>query len=174
MTLKELLKKQKILKLKIQKTTIQLKKVTRKEKLKQIKLRNEERRLRARILLKFGIIIEITSLNDYSKNILLGHLFNFSKLNPIEKSNFKNIGEKLFKELSTFDKEKTQVLTTIERKKRNHNLIAFGALFEIANILNNDIATLIGYCLSFYTKDQFYINDCEIKGKIYFLKKEEK
>lgn len=148
-----------------------MKTLTRKEKIEEQKKRNNERKLRARILLKFGLVAEITYIIEYGTHIILGHLLKFQNISPLEKESLKNNGEKIFKEIEEHDKKTVITLTTEEKKARNHKLIGIGALFEIANLINVNLAVITGYCYSLHKKDQNYINDCNIKGKLYFLKK---
>lgn len=95
----------------------------------------------------------------------------FKELNIIEKEKLKEIGSSIFDEIETFDQKKVIYLTTDEKKARNHKLIGIGALFEIADLLNENLATLTGYCYSLHQKNNYYLNDCELMGKLYFLKK---
>ena len=88
----------------------------------------------------------------------------------IEIEELKKVGKVLIDELDQFDEEQVNILTTTEKKARNHILIGYGALFEIAKLTEKELILLIGYCLNLYNKDDYYINDCEIKGKLYFLK----
>ena len=170
MNLKELVKKQKILKIKINKTQQKIKTLKRKQLIELQNQKKIERKIRARILLRLGLIVEITNLNEYSINTILGHLFNFDKLSIIEIEELKKAGKILVDELDKFDEEQVNILTTTEKKARNHILIGYGALFEIAKLTEKELILLIGYCLNLYNKDDYYINDCEIKGKLYFLK----
>ena len=171
MTLKNLIKTHQILKRKLLESKKKIKTLTRKEKIEEQKKRNNERKLRARILLKFGLVAEITYIIEYGTHIILGHLLKFQNISPLEKESLKNNGEKIFKELEEHDKKTVITLTTEEKKARNHKLIGIGALFEIANLINVNLAVITGYCYSLHKKDQNYINDCNIKGKLYFLKK---
>ena len=127
--------------------------------------------MRDKKLLMLGIIFEITNTILYDENVLLGHLFNFKILNGIELDFFKREGEKIFKNLEEHDKKVVSYLSTEERKARNHKLISIGALFEITNIMDKNLAILIGFVNSLHSKDQYYLNQCELDGKLYFLRK---
>ena len=116
-----------------------------------------------------GIIFEITNTILYDENILLGHLFNFKKLNMIELDSLKKDGEKTFEELKIHDKKMILHLSSEEKRARNHKLISIGALFEIAEITNINLGLLIGFVNSLHSKNNYYLTQCELDGKLYFI-----
>lgn len=130
-----------------------------------------QRKIRDKKLLMLGIIFEITNTILYDENILLGHLFNFKKLNMIELDSLKKDGEKTFEELKIHDKKMILHLSSEEKRARNHKLISIGALFEIAEITNVNLGLLIGFVNSLHSKKNYYLTQCELDGKLYFLRK---
>ena len=118
-----------------------------------------------------GIIFELTNTILYDENILLGHLFNFKNLNGIELDVLKKNGEKTFEDLKNHDRKMVLHLSSEEKKARNHKLISVGALFEITNTMNFNLGLLIGFVDSLHSKNSYYITQCELDGKLYFLKK---
>lgn len=137
------------------------------------KIAKKQRRIRAKKLLKLGLAVEITNLTEYDINILLGHLFNFKNINIIEQEKLKKDGEHFFEELSKYDEQMAAALTTVEKKARNHNLISLGALFEIAKLTEVNLAVLIGFLNSLHEQKEYYLSQCNIQGKLYFLKRED-
>lgn len=103
------------------------KKIEKLEKQKQILLKKEktviwrnqknQRKIRDKKLLMLGIIFEITNTILYDENILLGHLFNFKKLNIIELDSLKKDGEKTFEMLKIHDKKMILHLSSEEKKQ---------------------------------------------------------
>lgn len=118
-----------------------------------------------------GIIFEVTNTIFYNENILLGHLFKFKNLNRIELDLLKEEGEKIFRDLNEYDRDIVSHLSTEERKARNHKLISIGALLEITEITDKNLAILMGFINLIHSKDKYYLNQCELDGKLYFLKK---
>lgn len=112
----------------------------------------------------------MTNTFKYETNIILGHLFNFKNINIFEQEKYKKIGEDFLKDLTDYDSKIVRNLTTKEKKARNHKLISVGALFEIAKITEINLAILIGYLNSLHGKQEYYLSQCELDGKLYFLK----
>lgn len=143
-------------------------------RIQEIILNKKKRRERDRKLLLLGIILEITDLFIYEQEVILGHLFNFKKVAPIIYPKLKETGAKILKKLDNHDNDIVLGLSTDEKKARNHKLITYGALFEIAGLTNINLAILIGYAEQLHTENQYYFTRCYQDGKIYFLKKKEK
>jgi hypothetical protein len=143
----------------------------KKEKITTWKKLKTQRKIREKKLLMLGIIFEITNTILYDENILLGHLFNFKNLNIIEIDLLKKNGEKTFEDLKNHDRKMVLNLSTEEKKARNHKLISVGALFEITNTMNFNLGLLIGFVDSLHSKNSYYLTQCELDGKLYFLKK---
>lgn len=135
-------------------------------------LNKKKRQERDRKLLLLGIILEITDLFIYEQEIILGHLFNFKKITPITYTKLKEIGSEILKKLDEYDDNIVLSLSTDEKKARNHKLISYGALFEIADLININLAILIGYAEQLHSENQHYFTRCYQDGKIYFIKKE--
>lgn len=135
-------------------------------------LNKKKRQKRDRKLLLLGIILEITDLFIYEQEIILGHLFNFKKITPITYTKLKEIGSETLKKLDEYDDNIVLSLSTDEKKARNHKLISYGALFEIADLININLAILIGYAEQLHSENQHYFTRCYQDGKIYFIKKE--
>lgn len=112
----------------------------------------------------------MTNTLQYGTNIILGHLFYFENINILEQENLKKIGEDFLKDLIDYDSKIARSLTTKEKKARNHKLITVGALFEIAKITEINLAVLIGYLNSLHGKQEYYLSQCKMEGKLYFLK----
>ncbi|BBM52357.1 hypothetical protein JMUB3935_1335 [Leptotrichia trevisanii] len=72
----------------------------------------------------------------------------------------------------------TRRLNTSEKnekwKQRTRKLIEMGVLLEIADILNEDKATLLGYFMKFQFLSKDEIKDCKIMGGEEFQMREEK
>ena len=72
----------------------------------------------------------------------------------------------------------TRRLNTSEKnekwKQRTRKLIEMGVLLEIADILNEDKATLLGYFMKFHFLSKEEIKDCKIMGGEEFQMREEK
>ena len=58
-------------------------------------------------------------------------------------------------------------------KKRTRKLIEMGVLLEIADILDNDKATLLGYFMKFHFLEKDELRDCKEIGGEEFQRKEE-
>ena len=54
-------------------------------------------------------------------------------------------GEEILKEIDSHDEEVISDLTKEEKKARNHKLITYGALFEIAGVTEVNLAIMLGY-----------------------------
>lgn len=136
------------------------------------KKQKKERILRARKLLKLGIIFEITLTEMYSVEIIVGHLLELNnKENEIEY--FKYLGEKILSEISIekHDQKEVLLLDREEKKKRNHKLISLGALFEMTEKLNYPLATQVGYIDSLHSSTNTEMKIKEEKGKKYIEKR---
>lgn len=112
----------------------------------------------------------MTNTFEYEDNVILGHLFNFKNINIFEQQKLKEMGENFLKELDDYDSNIARSLSTKEKKARNHKLITVGALFEIANVTEVNLAILIGYINSLHDKKEYYLSQCKLNGKLYFLK----
>lgn len=124
------------------------------------------RQERARKLIKLGLICEITGVIELGQEIVLGHLIEFEKkFNPLMKEK----GNLLIERLQSYDQKKVDQIDFVDRKKRNHDLIIFGSLFEITALDNKRLSVLIGYLESLKEQSNIYINDCRLIGKTYFL-----
>ncbi|MEE0137723.1 conjugal transfer protein TraD [Fusobacterium ulcerans] len=151
-----------------------LRKITIKERQQQIWENKKQRRARAKKLLRLGLALEVTQLFIYSQEIILGHLFQFKKVVPMDQEKFKLYGEEILKEIDRHDEEVISDLTKEEKKARNHRLITYGALFEIAGVTEVNLAVMLGYLDRLHGKENNYRNFCYQEGKIYFLKNEKK
>lgn len=128
------------------------------------------RQERARKLIKLGLTCEVTGVIELGQEIVLGHLIEFDKkFNPLMKDD----GDLLLEKLQSYDQRKVVQIDYIDRKKRNHDLIIFGALFEITDLDNKKLPVLIGYLESLKEQNNNYINDCRLLGKTYFLQAEQ-
>jgi hypothetical protein len=130
----------------------------------------QKKQARSKELIRLGLLCEITDTIHIGQEILLGHLLQYKPL--IE---YKELGENLIKELQNNDTKKVINLDTKNKKSRNHDLITYGSLFEIAKLKDKNLAELGGYLKQIFKENEIYINQCDIVGKTYFLKlKQEK
>ncbi len=88
----------------------------------------------------------------------------------MDQEKLKVYGEELLKEIDSHDEEAISDLTKEEKKARNHKLITYGALFEIARTTEVNLAVMLGYLDRLHGKENSYRNFCYQEGKIYFLK----
>lgn len=167
MTQKEKIKK---LENQLKKGKVNLRKITIKERQQQIWENKKQRRARAKKLLRLGLALEVTQLFIYSQEIILGHLFQFKKVIPVDQEKLKIYGEEILKEIDSHDEEVISTLTREEKKARNHKLITYGALFEIAGVTEVNLAVMLGYLDRLHGKENTYRNFCYQEGRIYFLK----
>ncbi|MGF6906815.1 hypothetical protein [Fusobacterium sp. PH5-44] len=125
-----------------------------------------QRVMRAAKLIKLGLSCEITGVIEFGQEIVLGHLLDFKKnFNPLMIEN----GNLLLNKIQSFDQRKVSQIDHIDKRKRNHDLIIFGALFEISNLDDKKLSVLIGYLEDLKVKNNSYINNCDLAGKTYFL-----
>ena len=125
------------------------------------------RQERANKLIKLGLTCEVTGVIELGQEIVLGHLLEFEKkFSP----SMKKEGDLLIETLQSFDQKKVGQIDHTNRRKRNHDLIVFGSLFEITALDERKLSVLIGYLESLKNQKNNYINDCELVGKTYFLK----
>ncbi|MDO4689824.1 MAG: hypothetical protein Q4A58_00820 [Fusobacterium sp.] len=146
--------------------------LTKRKRYLQRKGKKKERILRARKLLKLGIIFEITLTKEYSTEVIVGHLLELNnKENEIEY--FKYLGEKILSEISIekHDQKEVLFLDREEKKKRNHKLISLGALFEMTERLDYPLAVQIGYIDSLHSSTDTEMKVKEEKGKKYIEKR---
>ncbi|MDR1831827.1 MAG: conjugal transfer protein TraD [Fusobacteriaceae bacterium] len=131
----------------------------------------QAKRLRTKKLIRLGLLCELTGIIYLPQELVLGHLMNFNRtFTPT----MIDEGKRIFESLDQYDSTKANSLTTDDRRHRNHDLITFGALFEIAN-LDKPLNVLAGYLTQITTSDQYYKNTCILEGTTYFLKlKQEK
>lgn len=92
----------------------------------------------------------------------------------MDQEKFREHGEEILKEIDSYDEGIALHLTTKEKKARNHKLITYGALFEIAGVTEVNLAVMLGYLDRLHGKENTYRNFCYQEGKIYFLKNEKK
>lgn len=100
----------------------------------------------------------------------MGYLLQFKKVVPVNHEKLRVYGEEILKEIDSHDEEMISELTVKEKKARNHKLITYGALFEIAGVTEVNLAVMLGYLDILHGKDNSYRNFCYQEGRIYFLK----
>lgn len=88
----------------------------------------------------------------------------------MDQEKFKLYGEEILKEIDRHDEEVISTLTREEKKARNHKLITYGALFEIAGVTEVNLAIMLGYLDRLHGKENTYRNFCYQEGRLYFLK----
>ena len=92
----------------------------------------------------------------------------------MDQEKFKLYGEEILKEIDRHDEEVISTLTREEKKARNHKLINYGALFEIAGVTEVNLAVMLGYLDRLHGKENSYRIFCYQEGRIYFLKNDKK
>lgn len=107
-----------------------------------------KRKKRAKKLIKLGTLFEIENLVKEDKNLLLGYLMEFQLISKIEKDKLKIRGNRQIEESRLEKIESLEILegrSYLEKKKRLHELITVGALFEKVKTHKEDPRILLGY-----------------------------
>ena len=110
-----------------------------------------KRKKRAKKLIKLGTLFEIENLVKEDKNLLLGYLMEFQLISEIEKERLKIQGNRQIEESRLEKIESLEILegrSYLEKKKRLHELITVGALFEKVKIHKEDPRILLGYLIN--------------------------
>ncbi|MGL5582588.1 MAG: conjugal transfer protein TraD [Cetobacterium sp.] len=113
-----------------------------------------KRKKRAKKLIKLGTLFEIENLVKEDKNLLLGYLIEFQLISEIEKEKLKIQGNRQIEESRLEKIESLEILegrSYLEKKKRLHELITVGALFEKVKIHKEDPRILLGYLIQLKT-----------------------
>lgn len=156
------------------------------KKLKRIKKRIKEnehkskrlesslkRKKRAKKLIKLGTLFEIENLVKEDKNLLLGYLMEFQLISEIEKDKLKIQGNRQIEESRLEKIESLEILegkSYLEKKKRLHELITVGALFEKVKIHKEDPRILLGYLIQLKNISAEKRNELKQLGKKEFEK----
>lgn len=156
------------------------------KKLKRIKKRIKEnehkskclesslkRKKRAKKLIKLGTLFEIENLVKEDKNLLLGYLMEFQLISEIEKDKLKIQGNRQIEESRLEKIESLEILegkSYLEKKKRLHELITVGALFEKVKIHKEDPRILLGYLIQLKNVSAEKRNELKQLGKKEFEK----
>ena len=132
-----------------------------------------KRKKRAKKLIKLGTLFEIESLVHEDKNLLLGYLMEFQLNDEIAKEKLKINGNRKIEETRLEKIESLEVLegkSYLEKKKRLHELITVGALFEKVKIHKEDPRILLGYLIQLKNVSSEKRNELKQLGKIEFEK----
>lgn len=133
------------------------------------KEQRDKRKMRARDLLMIGLLMEKAGIMHYEKEIILGHLLEFKKMNKLEWETLRAKGSELFKRKNEIDDFLD--LDFSERKKKAHHLISIGALAEISEVHKEDKALLLGYFNNLTTLDIYILNRHFQEGSIEFMRR---
>lgn len=132
-----------------------------------------KRKKRAKKLIKLGTLFEIENLVKEDKNLLLGYLMEFQLISEIEKNKLKIQGNRQIEESRLEKIESLEILegrSYLEKKKRLHELITVGALFEKVKINKEDPRILLGYLIQLKTISSEKRNKLKQLGKKEFEK----
>ena len=132
-----------------------------------------KRKKRAKKLIKLGTLFEIESLVHEDKNLLLGYLMEFQLNDEIAKEKLKINGNRKIEETRLEKIESLEVLEGkryLEKKKRLHELITVGALFEKVKIHKEDPRILLGYLIQLKNVSSERKNELKQLGKTEFEK----
>lgn len=132
-----------------------------------------KRKKRAKKLIKLGTLFEIESLVHEDKNLLLGYLMEFQLNDEIAKEKLKINGNRKIEETRLEKIESLEVLegkSYLEKKKRLHELITVGALFEKVKIHKEDPRILLGYLIQLKNVSSEKRNELKQLGKKEFEK----
>lgn len=135
-----------------------------------MKDQKEKRKERAKKLLRLGIVLELTNVIKYEKEIILGYLCKLKDATIFERNKFIQVGDKILGRIEELDSKKINELSYIDIKARNHFLITRGALFEIAEV-DEKLNVILGFLLELSEKNESYITRCYQEGALYFIKK---
>lgn len=132
-----------------------------------------KRKKRAKKLIKLGTLFEIENLVKEDKNLLLGYLMEFQLISEIEKDKLKIRGNRQIEESRLEKIESLEILEVrsyLEKKKRLHELITVGALFEKVKIHKEDPRILLGYLIQLKHVSSEKRNNLKQLGKKEFEK----
>lgn len=132
-----------------------------------------KRKKRAKKLIKLGTLFEIENLVKEDKNLLLGYLMEFQLISEIEKDKLKIQGNRQIEESRLEKIESLEILegkSYLEKKKRLHELITVGALFEKVKIHKEDPRILLGYLIQLKNVSAEKRNELKQLGKKEFEK----
>lgn len=132
-----------------------------------------KRKKRAKKLIKLGTLFEIENLVKEDKNLLLGYLMEFQLISEIEKEKLKIHGNEQIEKSRLEKIESLEILeqkSYLEKKKRLHELITVGALFEKVKIHKEDPRILLGYLIQLKNVSSEKRNKLKQLGKKEFEK----
>lgn len=158
-----------------------IRKKKRATKLKELQENRKKRKRRAIHLFILGNILKSANIDNVEENILLGYFLEFKKIDNLKKMEFNLVGKEILlqKKLER-DKKREEFIKNFhenasyekrETKKEFSRMVKIGAIFEMAKIEKEDLATLVGFVLDYHNKNNYDINRYLLSGKLFKLER---
>lgn len=158
-----------------------IRKKKRATKLKELQENRRKRKKRAVHLFILGNILKSAKIDNVEEDILLGYFLEFKNIDNLKKMEFNLLGKEILNQKKIErEKKREEFIKSFnenvayekrETKKEFSRMVKIGAIFEMAKIEKEDLATLVGFTLDYHNKNTYDYNRYLLSGKLFKLER---
>ena len=158
-----------------------IRKKKRATKLKELQENRRKRKKRAVHLFILGNILKSAKIDNVEEDILLGYFLEFKNIDNLKKMEFNLLGKEILNQKKIErEKKREEFIKSFnenvayekrETKKEFSRMVKIGAIFEMAKIEKEDLATLVGFTLDYHNKNAYDYNRYLLSGKLFKLER---